>query len=685
LVVAMAVYATAAISLSWLRALNFGTDAWDLGIYQQALWSTAHGRPFWETLDAETGGFGSLLQVHSVFLLYLLVPIYSVAPSEFTLFVVQGLIVTAAAIPLYLLARDVTSSPRWALVAGVVYLAWTPTLAANLYDFHAEAFLPLEIFTVVLLFERRRWGWGLLAATVGCLTFEFAAVLLFFVGVFFALPAPGFVTRCFVRLGRRGGGNGPNADWAPAFRRYLADPKVLAAGALLLLSALAYGLLLVVRHDLLSPWLGISPFPSSTAPYLIGSTPAQLQLGLANLGDGFETKLAYWVLLLALLGLIPLLAPRALVLSIPWFAFTMLSAGTGYVTLGYQYGFIAGSSLLVAFAYGLVPVSQWYGARERSMASAAPGPPAGRTAPSVRRATLVAGIALLIAVNVALGPANPALDGQPLGSAYLVSYDPPGGYHQVEELADVIPAGAPVLASDNVFPFVADDVNAYALAWVEDNFLNLPFNATHPPSYVLLSADRTTPVPGWLAEAIYEPKVFGVRGAVWSTPVGPVLLFETSYAGPTEYFGPTVGPDGAYVGDALDPGSAGYATDLPLAPNAPIVESDPGAAGPLFGPISFDLPPGNYSFTFSVRSFAEYPANPPPPNSTVFFVGATSWASGAAFSASYSFAQLDASGWTTLMFPVTATDPVLGLSVEAFTDTPSAVVEVAGLGISSSS
>ncbi len=678
----MAVYAGAAITLSWLRALNFGTDAWDLGIYQQALWSTAHGRPFWETLDAETGGFGSLLQVHTVFVLYLLVPLYAAAPGELTLFVVQSLVVAVAAFPLYLLARDLTASPRWALVAGVVYLAWTPTLAANLYDFHAEAFLPLEVFAVVLLFERQRFGWGLLAATVAFLTFEFAAVLLFFVGAFFALPDPGFVTRCVDRLRHRSGGSGAGSDWAGALRRYLADRRVWAASALMLLSVLAYGILLLVRHDLLSPLLGISPYPSTTAPYLIGATPTELQLSLANLGVNFATKLSYWLLVLALLGLIPLLAPRALLISLPWFVFTMLSAGTGYVTLGFQYGFIAGSSLLVAFAFGLARLSRWYAAHESSAASH-PGAPEGAGSRSaVRRAGLVAGIAVLVAVNVALGPANPALDGQPLGSAYLVSYDPPGGYHQVQQLVGLIPAGAPVLASDDVFPFVANNVNAYALAWVEDNFLRLPFNASHLPEYVLLSADRTTSVPGWLADALYQPSEFGARGAVWSTPVGPVLLFEAGYSGSSETFGASISPDGSYAGSALSPAAAGYATTETVAPYAPIVESDPGATGPLFGPITFSLPPGQYTFTFSVRSYAQYSDDPPPSNVTAFFVGATSWASGLGFSGSYTFAQLQGDGWTTLAFTVTASAPVLDFTITGFTDTPSAVVEVAGLGVS---
>ena len=64
-----------------VRALELQTTTWDQGIYMQSLWSTVHGRPFYEAADFETGGFSSFLQVHSAFVLYLLVPIYAALPS----------------------------------------------------------------------------------------------------------------------------------------------------------------------------------------------------------------------------------------------------------------------------------------------------------------------------------------------------------------------------------------------------------------------------------------------------------------------------------------------------------------------------------------------------------------------------------------------------------------------------
>src|SRR5262249_51935685 len=44
---AIAITAVGLDLLSNFRQANFATSTWDLGIYQQALWSTAHGRPFY--------------------------------------------------------------------------------------------------------------------------------------------------------------------------------------------------------------------------------------------------------------------------------------------------------------------------------------------------------------------------------------------------------------------------------------------------------------------------------------------------------------------------------------------------------------------------------------------------------------------------------------------------------------
>ncbi len=548
LALAVVTYFLTSFVYSEFRAIDFQTTTWDLGIYQQAIWSTSHGHPFYEAADYETGGFGTFLQVHSAYVLYGVVPIYRLWPYQGTLFAIQSAVVAAAAIPLYLLGRDVTGSDRLGLVSGVAYLAWAPTLGANLYDFHIEAFLPVEIFAFVWLWSRGRYWQGFLVAALAFATMELAPILLFAVGVFFLWPEG----KDLLRLARTLRAPGLWSSGArSAYRWMVSSRRYLASGGLLLTSVVVYHLGLIVRQRYLSPLLGVPAFPSVNRGYVIGGNPGELGLLLQNLGTGLPTKVLMWVLLLALLGFIPLLAPRALLISVPWVAFTFLSANVNYVVIGWQYGFIEGIGLLVAFVFGLKELARWWGNRP---APAVPPSPEGsgllqrrfeairRHLPQGRRSVSWAAMACfvaLLAVNVAASPVDPSLDNlSALGGGYRLAIVGPSGYAEVQDLAALVPPGAAVLASDNLFPLVANDLNAYSLFWQSNNGLLLPFNGTELPPYALLSQSRTYAVPTWLSSALYNQSEYGVRGIAWSTPAGAVMLFELGYRGPTAQFSP---------------------------------------------------------------------------------------------------------------------------------------------------
>ncbi len=658
LIVATIAYFSVSFALSWLRAVEFQTTTWDQGIYQQALWSTAHGRPFYESPDLETGGYRSLLQIHTVFLFYLLAPLYGALPFQATLFAVQSLIVALAAIPLYFLGRDLTRSAWWGLLPPILYLVWAPTLSSNLYDFHPEAFLPLEVFTVVLLWERGRYLAGAVAVGISFATIELAPVLLLFVGLFFLVPS----SETWGRWSQLARNRFPRAAWTSEFRRTFSSPRVRASIALIVACIAAYFLLLYYRVDYLGATLGTLSLPVAPMGYVIGGSPSALGLSLQNLDMGFYDKFTYWVLILALLGFVPLLAPRAMLLSVPWFAFSLLSAGTNYTELGFQYGFIAAATVLVAFAYGLPRAMALARAWERqsleagSMRSIRPAPQWGNPR---RRGALVAGLVVLVVVNLALTPLNPWLQNQGLGSAYRISYSPSPGFAQLEQLAALVPAGATVLASDNLFPLVANDENAYSFFWTQDNFLALPFNASNPPPYVLLAEDATKAVPSWLAAELYNTTLFGARGVVWTSGVGTALLFEEGYRGPATQFGATPTVPLVESGADLVDSDAGY---IPGTNGA--VASDPGALGTFFyGPWA-SLPVGNYTVTLLVKAAALPGTGPPSGDEAVLRIGATGYAQATYFHVSLDFDKFSATGWTTVAFNLTLPGPTIDCTVQ---------------------
>ncbi|HEV2520137.1 MAG TPA: DUF2079 domain-containing protein [Thermoplasmata archaeon] len=681
LATAIFAYFAASLALSLIRAGELETTTWDFGIYQQAIWSTSHGRPFYEAADYETGGFGTFLQVHGAYVLYLVVPVYRLLPYEGTLFVIQSAVVAAAAYPLYRLGGEVTGSARFGLVAAVMYLAWTPTLAGNLYDFHIEAFLPVEIFTFVLLWNRRRIGLGFIVAGIAFATMEITPVLLFFVGVFFLWPSWATFVRAVAFVRRSGVGTTPLRTLVGRARLEL---RLLPSVALLGLCVAAYYLGLLLRERYLSGLLGVPGFPSANSGYVIGGNFGELGLLAQNLTVDLPSKLIIWGLLLALLGFIPLLAPRALVLAVPWVVFTLLSANPNYVVIGWQYGFVEAAALLVAFVFGLKELAQRLDrpggaaptARSPEARAELIAPPARRSRwradRSVRAGTLAGvGFLVLLAVNLAASPVNPNLHNLGFfGGGYRFSAPDPAGYSDAVELTGLIPPGSVVLASENLFPLVGNDLNAYSLFWQRNDVLILPFDAHHLPRFVLLSEDRTYAVPSWLAATLYNVSDYGVRGVAWSTPVGAVVLFEGQYLGPTSEYGPAPAPGGPILGPALDPQASGrlVGSGDPRFPT--VVESLPGATGPVWSVDVGDLRAGDYTLTMGLRAGPQDPTRPPPEQGSALLVNANGFSQSVYFQSYLGYSPLNGSAWVSESISFAVPAPSLGVEIRGYLADP---------------
>lgn len=632
LLLALGAYFGVLVWLSVLRQVDLQTTTWDMGLYQQALWSTAHGRPFYEAADYETGGFVSLLQVHGSYVLYALVPLYGQFPSQLTLFAVQAGAVALAAVPLFLLAETVIGSRRWALGAAIVYLCWAPVIASNLYDFHAEAFLPVEVFAFVLAWERGRYLAGMAIALVAFATMDIAPVLLFFVGAYFLLPS--YSPEPPSRAGRaqRGGSTLQRrlAEWPASIH----SPRGYATLGLMAACLVAYGALLEFRYHELSAVLGIAPFPTHPLGYVIGDTPSELGLSLANLGVGFPTKVEAALLWLALLGFVPLLAPRALLLAVPWAAMSFLSQNLNYSALGFQYGFIVASALLVAFVYGLGNLrGAWrvLGAGEgppTAHSPPRPTPPSERASPRryrPRHAILFAGLTVLVVVNLLVSPIDPWMDDGAPGSAYRLTYQPPAGYPGLEDLVGLLPPGATVVASDNLFPLVANDVHAYSFLWIADYSLRWPFDPASPPPFVLVAQDRTYAVPQWLVSLLYAPGGYGVRAVDEGTAVGAAFLYEYGYHGPVTSFGASGSLTRYTFGEALGPQSIGIVAPDPQSMFGVQLTSAPGSAGTLsYGP-GLDLSAGTWNVTIWLRDYPAYGVDGPSNGSAVFSIVGTAF------------------------------------------------------------
>lgn len=538
----MAAYMAASITLGALRIVEFTVSNWDLGIFQQALWTTAHGQLFYESGNWESSGDTSFLQVHPAPILYLVVPVYAAFPAPLTLTVVQSIVVAFAAVPLYRIGTVLLGDRRIAVGICILYLAWAPILTSSNYDFHLEAFIPTELLTLFWFWLSERYLLGFVAATAAFLTLEVTPFLVAALALYFLLD-PG------VRLRAKGASAPPATPPPPIIQRVRGALRGRAARyslGLLAASAVAYAALRLFEWWLLPAFLGTPPHPPSGSGSLLGAaTGAGLPFNL-DVAAFWQKKLEYWVLLVGLLGFLPLCAPRALILVAPWFLFSLQSSQLYWSVLGYQYGFLPAAPLILAAVLGVEPFRRVVLPRLREMArSATRGRldadrmrlrrPFRRVTPARAAGAM---LAVLVVANLYLTPVNPLQQhlNSPL-SGYRVSYQVAPGFTAVATAVALIPSGAPVLASDDLFPFVANSREAYSLYWTPQQPVYLPFNASALPEYVLLSSDQQFAVPPWLWPNLANETTYGVVASVWSTPVGTVYLWELHYRGAPIYEG----------------------------------------------------------------------------------------------------------------------------------------------------
>ena len=168
---------------SWLSIQQhraFQTRALDLGQFDQAIWNTAHGRFFVNTLKPpNTLGF------HFSPLMALISPLYLVWPDIRLLFVIQTVALALAGLPLFRLVRE--RNPTLApLVLAAYYL--NPALhEVNLFEFRritlAIPFISLALYGLIK--GQRRWILGGLLPALLCK--ENVAIIVMAFGIYLLL------------------------------------------------------------------------------------------------------------------------------------------------------------------------------------------------------------------------------------------------------------------------------------------------------------------------------------------------------------------------------------------------------------------------------------------------------------------------------------------------------------------
>ncbi len=127
---------------------NLGTAIYDLGIYDNLAWQTAHGY----FLDCSLLKGGNHATAHFDPIMALIALIYRLYMHAETLLVLQTVWLASGAIPLYVLAKRRLSNEWFAAILGLIYLLYPALHGVNMFDFHSLALVvPIAMWAVYLL------------------------------------------------------------------------------------------------------------------------------------------------------------------------------------------------------------------------------------------------------------------------------------------------------------------------------------------------------------------------------------------------------------------------------------------------------------------------------------------------------------------------------------------------------
>lgn len=301
------------------RYERYNATGFDLGIFAQVTWNTAHGR----IMENTTAKQDNFLGLHAAFITILLAPAMWLWPDPRILLIIQTALLGVGAWPMARLAKRVFAQWWMPVFFAALWLLY-PTIGwMNRWDFHE--IVPVATF-LAFAFEaadRRAWRqtdfWLLLSLLckeeVGLNIAGFAVYMALrydrprrICAVWFVAGAAWFTGYAFII--------------APALNEVNAD-----------LSAHAY------RYD----WL-LSREPQQIWDHLRGST--------------MRLKIRYVIELFGLLAFVPLAAPLALIPALPTFGLSLLSDHVQQGSVYLHYNAAAIPALITAAIFGLAWLTQ---------------------------------------------------------------------------------------------------------------------------------------------------------------------------------------------------------------------------------------------------------------------------------------------------------------------------------------
>jgi uncharacterized membrane protein len=331
------IYVTVISSLAIMSHYSFYTNAWDLGIYAQALYSTLnHGKLLYYSVEAIGNPQRSLFGIHFVPFLFFLVPVYALYQSPITLLILRPIAISMGLIPLYwIMCESKISSRGLKIVLAAIYLIYPPMLG-SISNFDVLSFLP-ALFLFALHYLRkgdnlRAYIFIILALMVN----EFVSLI---------VVAAAFYTLLLNRKGVLNGLRCKKIDKNMFFSMLL-----LSTGILWFTLACT-----VITH------FNPAALQTKWEWGKLGSSPSEIILNIltnpikalnAFFNDG-QRKFLYIFALLGPLAFTSLFEPLALVMAIPWLAASLISINPLYYSIQTQYPAFVAPFIFISAIDGL--------------------------------------------------------------------------------------------------------------------------------------------------------------------------------------------------------------------------------------------------------------------------------------------------------------------------------------------
>lgn len=551
------VLALITLFFSYMRYIDFFTENWDLGINMQQLWTTTHGYLLYDSGDFEGYGVLSHLEVHSTFIAYPISYIYAMFPGPLILFTIQSFVVFLSVPVLYLLSFQITQDRKIAMMSSLIYGFNATLITAVLYDYHWLSFMPILSFSFFYFILKKNYLLASLILILGLITEEAFSFISVSILIYVYMSDIGFSLHEIVGKVRRGS-------------------KMIL---LFVLSISLYLFLSYIQHNVIPQMLN-----NVSAIHILLSKTGQPIFPPSDIIYRIPGSLAYWFFSLSMLCFIPLFHKKTIYLVFIWLIETLIFV-PHYTTIGSQYSFVTLSLLAPAIPAGLRSIRARFSEfRLKRIILLLPIIPVGFIIASStnkfsmvfisvqslmftiaitiaavilivyfvnkldlkkihkilinrKKMVYITFLTLILLMNFLFSPLNPENDNQVhlLGGGFKFQYAINPESKFMVDIQDKVGTSSSIVASNDLFPYIANDRFAYALSnSTYSGSTIFPFNNTYLPTYILLSGVQEKYAFSWVLNDL--PKYGIVEEIIYDEYPGNIILWQLGFNGNATYY-----------------------------------------------------------------------------------------------------------------------------------------------------